>query len=526
MILTQELINPVKLVRGATDSTWTISAITFDSIPKYAFTLSTTNPSGTITPSAITGSITMTTTASVFNDTHTGQYINATPQGRAKIIEVVSGTSIKAVTEFPFFDTTAIAQNKWELETGYENTWSVARGWPKSATFHEGRLYFAGSTARPSTIWGSKVGLFFDFEAVTTLDDDAVEATLDTNTYNEIVDIASARDLQVFTTGGEFYVPQEGLNPITPATFFVKTVTNNGARPGLRVQQIDSGTLFIQRQGKSLNEFAFTDTQLTYVSSKISLLAGHLLRNPTEMAMRRAIATDENDLLMIVNADGSIAAFSLLRAQNVIAPSELITDGSFMSVGVDVTTIYTVVEREINGTNVQYVEYFDSDSFTDSCVKGGIASSVSIPHLNTETVNVIIDGAVHDDAVVTNGSVSFSRSSSQSYEVGLPFAVEVKTMPADLPIQTGTRIGFKKRIVEVNVVVYNTQHMEVNGIPVVFRSMNSPILDAPVPEYTGTKRIQCIRGYTQDGQITVKQTIPLKMTLLGIEYKMSVYQGT
>lgn len=528
MILTQEGINPVELVRGATDASWTISSLAFDSIPKYAFTLSVTNPTGTLTPSAVTGTITLTASSAVFSSGNVGQYINATPQGRAKITQYVSTTSVKVVTEFPFFDTTAIASGNWELETGYEAVWSGARGWPKAATFHEGRLYFGGSTARPSTIWGSKVGLFFDFEAATALDDDAVEATLDTNTYNEIVDIVSARDLQVFTTGGEFYVPQEGLNPITPAAFFVKTVTNNGCVPGVRVQQVDSGTLFIQRQGKSLNEFAFTDTQLTYMTSKISLLAGHLLKSPIEIALRRAVATDENDLLLIVNGtDGSIAAFSLLRAQNVIAPSELITDGLFKAVGVDVTTIYSVVQRTINGSTVFYVEYFDDDSYTDSCVQGGAAASASLPHLVGKTVNILLDGAVMvNQTVPVGGTVTFTRSATSTHEVGLPFVVEIKTMPADMKIQTGTRIGFKKRIVEINAIVHNSQHMEVNGMPVVFRSLNAPILNAPVPEYTGIKKIQGIRGYSTDGQITVRQTLPFKLTLLGMEYKLSTHQGT
>jgi hypothetical protein len=65
------------------------------------------------------------------------------------------------VTEFPFFDTTAIASGQWELETGYEDVWSATKGWPRSVTFHQGRLFFGGSKSRPSTIWGSKVAFYF-----------------------------------------------------------------------------------------------------------------------------------------------------------------------------------------------------------------------------------------------------------------------------------------------------------------------------------------------------------------------------
>ena len=528
LIVTHPDVAPIKIVRGGTDATWTGSTITFDSIPKYAFTAAFSNPAGTLTPSAVSGKVTLTASSAVFSAGNVNQYINATPQGRAKIVKFTSTTSVDAITEFPFFNTTAIANGSWELESGYEDVWSATKGYPRSVTFHEGRLYFGGSKTRPSTIWGSKVGLFFDFDPTEGLDDDAIEATLDTNTFNAIVDIISGRDLQVFTTGGEFYVPQNGLDPITPTNFFVKTASRNGIKEGVRVQQLESGTLFVQRQGKSLNEFAYTDTQLTYVTQKISLLAGHLLRTPTRMALRRSVATDENDLLLITNSDdGTMAVFSLLRAQNVIAPSEFITvDGSFVDVGVDISTIYVVAKRNVNGVFQYYVEAFDNALLTDSATTGGVAASVSVTHIATETVNVILDGSVQANQVVPGGgTVTFPRSSVTKFEVGLPISVKAVTMPVDLKLQTGTRIAFKKRIVEVNALVASTQHMKINTIEVPFRAFGD-ILDEAVDEFTGIKTIHGLRGYTTEGKITVEQDIPLKMTLLGLEYKVATHQGT
>ena len=530
LIVVQQDIPPAKLVRGATDADWTGSVITFDSTPKYAFSPSTSNPAGTLTPSAVSGKVTLTaSTGTPFSSASVGQYINASPQGRAKIVQFTSSTVVQAITEFPFFNTSAIANGNWELEAGYEAVWSATKGYPRSVTFHEGRLYFGGSKTRPSTIWGSKVGLFFDFDPTEGLDDDAVEATLDTNTFNAITDITAGRDLQVFTTGGEFYCPQEGLQPITPDNFFVKSTTRNGSQEGIRVQQLESGTLFVQRQGKSLNEFAFTDTQLTYVTSKISLLSGHLLRNPRRMALRRSVATDENDLLLIANAtDGSIAAFSLLRAQNVIAPSEFTTDGEFIDVGVDLTTIYAVVKRTVNSATVFYVERFDDTLTTDSAVTGGAGASASVSHLVAKSVDIILDGAVQANQTVPNGgTVTFSRAAASSYQIGLDYAVKVVTMPADLKISAGTRLGFKKRIVEVNVFVKDTQHLKINGTDVPFRAFDDPnVLDEEVPEFTGTKTLPGILGYSDEGKITIEQDIPLKMILLGLEYKISTYPGS
>ena len=366
LIIVHPDMQPVKLVRGASDSSWTISTITFDSVPKYAFTIAYSNPSTTLTPSAVSGNVTLTAGVATFNSGHVNQYINVSPQGRARIVEYVSTTVVKAITEYPFFDITAKASGSWELETGYEDVWSSTRGWPRSVTFHEGRLYFGGSKSRPSTVWGSKIGLFFDFVPSESLDDDAVEATLDTNELNVITDIVSSRDFQVFTTGGEFYVPQQGTDPITPLTFTFKNVSRNGIKPGTRVQSVESGSVYIQRQGKSLNEFVFSDTQLTYITQRISLLSGHLLKNPQRIALRKASSTDESDLLMMTNTtDGSMAVFSIMRSQQITAPSEFTTDGEFIDVGVDVTQIYAVTKRVFNSTTKYFIEQFKDDLYTE-----------------------------------------------------------------------------------------------------------------------------------------------------------------
>jgi hypothetical protein len=530
LIVVHEDVAPIKIVRGGTDATWTASAISFDSIPKYAFTLSLSNPAGTLTPSAVTGKVTLTASSAVFSAGSVGQYINVVPQGRAKIVQYTSTTVVNAITEFPFFNTSAVASGSWELEAGYENVWSAGKGWPRTVTFHQGRLYFGGSKSRPSTVWGSKVGIFFDFEGTEGLDDDSVEATLDTNTFNAITDIISGRDLMIFTTGGEFYVPQQGLEPITPTSFFVSTTGRAGSKQGIRVQQLESGVLFIQRQGKILSEIAYSDTQLTYLTSKISLLSGHLLKNPTRMALRRAVDTDENDLLLITNStDGTIAAYSIMRSQNVIAPSEFVTaGGEFLDVGVDITTIYTVVKRTISGVAQYYVERFDSTLLTDSAVTGGVSSTASMSHVVGKEVNILLDGIVQANQTVPGGgTVTFPRASTSSYEVGLPITVQATTMPIDLKIQSGTRLGFKKRIVEVNALVYETQNMVINGTEVPFRSFDTvSTLDADVPDYTGTKVLHGILGYSNEAKITITQNAPLKLTLLGLEYKVGVHQGT
>jgi len=605
VIVVHEDLEPVRILRGATDSDWTASTITFSFVPKYAFDIDTHIPAYNITPSATSGNITL-TASGVTTDTGTAQaggantitlkaatsyttddapngmfiritggtgagqvrhvedYVastkvltvfpawttqpDATSQysvkafgtamvdefvvalngfGRARITQYVSDTEVKAYVEIPFFDTSAINAGDFETEHGYENVWSSTRGWPRSVTFHEGRLYFGGSKQRPSTIWGSRVSDFFNFDKGESLDDAAVEATLDTGTFNAIVDIYSGRHLQIFTTGAEFYVPQTLDTPITPTNLIVKQQTAFGAKAGLRLQNVDGSTLFIQRQGKAIQEFIFSDAVQAYTSSKISLLSSHLLKTPEEMAVRVATSTDEGDRLMLVNGDdGSIACYTLLRSQNVIAPSEWTTDGEFINIGVDVDDIYVVVKRNVNSADVYYVEIFDADALLDCSIVGGAAASVNMTHLEGETVKIIRDGIVEPDQTVpgTPFTVTFATAASTSHQVGLNFTPEVKTLPVEPNLPSGSLKGFKKRIFEVNAELFETQSLTIDGKLIPFRQFGTGVFGSAVPEYTGIKTLHGILGYTYDGQITIGQEVPLKMTLLGIDYKISIGQ--
>jgi|14BtaG_2_1085337.scaffolds.fasta_scaffold00653_21 hypothetical protein len=543
IIVVHEDLPPTKIVRGAGDSNWTASTISFDFVPKYAFTLTVTAgssyntgvPHDHLEPSATSGNLTLTakhsgSDANEFTDPaddYVGQYINVTPFGRLRIVRKVSDAKLECFAEVPLFDTGNIDDADWELEEGYEDSWSGSRGYPRSVTFHEGRLYFGGTKQRPSTIFGSRVATFFNFDPGEALDDAAVEATLDTGTFNAIVDIFSGRHLQIFTTGAEFYVPQTLDTPITPSNLIVKQQTAFGSKPGIRLQNVDGSTLFIQRQGKAIQEFIYSDAVQAYTSAKISLLSSHLLKTPEEMAVRVATSTDEGDRLMLVNGeDGSIACYTLLRSQNVIAPSEWTTDGDFINIGVDVDDIYVVVKRTVNSATVYYVELFDPAALLDCSVTGGAAASVNMTHLEAKTVKIIRDGIVEPDQTVPASpfTVTFAAAAATSHEVGLNFTPEVKTLPVEPNLPSGSIKGFKKRIFEVNAELFETQSLTIDSKLIAFRQFGANVFGSAVPEYTGIKTLHGLLGYTYDGQITIGQEVPLKMTLLGIDYKVSVGQ--
>lgn len=421
LIIVNEDLAPIKIVRGASNTAWTASTISLTS-PKHAFDLNKTTPSGTLTASSIDGTADVTASGHIFhsgesdtaqtgssntitlhsgasshNDIYNGstikitggtgsgqtriisdyvgsskvatvsenftttpdntstftitsmvgQYIQYTNGfGRAKIIEVESSTKVKTNVEVPFYSTSA--ESGFELEFGYEDVFSSDRGFPRSAVFHEGRLYFGGSKSLPSALFGSKISDFFNFLESEGLDDDAIFALLSSDTVNAITGLRSGRDLQIFTTGNEWYVQQADSQPITPGNLTLKAATKSGSKENIMPVAAEGGTIFLQRSGKALREFLFSDVELSYQSNNISLLSSHLLKSPVKITFRRATSTDDGDLLIIVNGtDGTMAAYSIHRSQKVVAPSEFITDGVFEDCSVDINDIYAVVKRDI-----------------------------------------------------------------------------------------------------------------------------------------------------------------------------------
>jgi hypothetical protein len=131
-----------------------------------------------------------------------------------------------------------------------------------------------------------------------------------------------------------------------------------------------------------------------------------------------------------------------------------------------------------------------------------------------------------DVTVDASGEIDFQRASVTSWEAGLEFTPLVKTMPAEPRLQSGSRVGFKKRIPQVNVMVKDTQHLTINGQEVAFRRLGSDLLDEAVESFTGTKRVGGLLGFSQEAQITVSRTVPLPATVVGLDYRVAVWGGT
>jgi hypothetical protein len=535
-----------RLIREGSDTAWSMRNIVWDVVPEYAFTLTEQEPSQTLTPSAVTGYITLTTGGAVWATGDVGSYVNGN-FGRARIIEYTSATVVKAFVTVPFFSTSAIAAGDWNLEAGYEDAWSSTRGYPICGTFYQGRLWIGGSRDLPSTMWGSKVGLLFDFDPATGLDDEAIEYTLDANDVAAIKALHPGRHLQIFTGSSEWYIPQNPGAPITPSNVAVDVTTKFGCREGLPVIDVSGAVLFIQREGKAIREFLFTDTEQAYTAQNISLLAPHLIRTPVDFALRKATSTDESDLIILINSDGTAATLTTLRDQEITSWQLHTTRGTFKSAAEVDSEVYFVVQRTIGGTDYRFVEKFNSSMRTDCGVYAASAGSTitGLSHINGETVKVIVDGSVQNDDVVAGGSITPDRAATTTREAGLKFVVTDSSLPSDETIPTNAEIWIKlmpvafdpqsgaalamkkKRILRVQADLLETVHMICQGERASFRGFGagsgggSPLDIAP-PVFTGQKEFAGLLGYDDLAELEIWQDTPAYMTVLGVKMEVSV----
>ncbi|MCG8343531.1 MAG: hypothetical protein MI685_00020 [Chlorobiales bacterium] len=528
LIIFHPEIQPYRILR-VSDTSWTVSALSFDYIPKYDYSPTSSNPLGNITPSDVDGEIKISSAGSVWTLSHVGQKVEGNG-GLARIVQFNSSSSVVAVVEIPFYNTDSITSGEWTLLEGFEDVWSNTRGWPACGTFHDGRLWMGGGP-RPSTIWGSRIGSFFDFESGTGLDDEPIDLTLDTDQLNDIVNLFSLRDLVIFTTGGEFYVPER---PITPNSSSTINATRRGSQKGLRVQELDGAALFVQRGGKAIREFVLIeDGSGNYVSDNLSLLSSHMINNPIDFSKRKATSTDENDLLILINTDGTAAICSAIRSQQVIAWSTMDTpNGVLQRVGVDDTDIYFLVKRTVNGVSKWFVEMFDSTLRHDSAVyvdtSSSATSTITAAHLlNEDNIHCYADDNYQGDFTLDgSGQATIPNESDNYYEAGYYFEVEAKTLPIEPSLPEGTSFNKKKRIIEIASELSETEHVVFNDREVTFKKFgvagsNSP-LDVDGKEFSGRHTEEGFVGFSEEAQITISKNRPGKMTVLALTATVSV----
>lgn len=550
-VITNENIAPSSITRTS-DTEWAIVLLPLVNIPKYDFddvsSPVTVSEKQTITfVSATEGDRYKLSLEGFLTDDIVFSSSDATNQNSiTKALQSLpntggSGVSVTTTTPITAYQITFAdkSADEWDLVTGTpvftkdvafevntvrdqvgtsskEEVWSALRGWPRTCTFHEGRLFFGGSLSRPATIWGSNVNDFFNFNEGKGRDDELIDVTLDTDQVNAINAIFSNRSLQIFTSGAEFYVKE---SPITPSKVSAVPQTNLGASR-IRPVSIDGVTLFAQRTGKTINQFVFINEFQSNQTNSISSLAPHLINKPKKMVISTGTESTDANYVYILNENGEITVFNTLSAEDVQAFTSW-SSGNIKSISVVSDRLYLLIERVIDGNTVYYVEVETLDALTDSAVifpAAGSDTITGLDHLEGETVDIKADGSYKGEFVVVGGSVTINRGAN-IIEAGLRYTPLIKTMPLNIGLQNGPNAASKKRITRTALNIFESNGVIVNGQRLADKTIGANQFDAPQPQ-TGLKRITLL-GWGLEADIEITQTTPMAMTILsiGIEVK-------
>ena len=529
-------LQPIKITRTS-DTSWTANSVSFSNIPPFAYGgLTTSNPAGSITPDVTSGQVVVTGTGTNFTASYEGQYLNLPRSGRIFVKTVNSTTELEGVVVAELQNTSAVTTGNWELEEGYEDVMSASRGWPRTISFWRGRLWLGGLGSRPQTILASKVGFFEDFDMGESLDDEAINITIDDDSVNAIVDLSPGRGLQIFTTGGEFTLRSSFDENVTPNNAFtlLQKETRHGSGPstdGSRWPEplsVDGSTIFSEQSGGVIRQFVFNDVEQSFNATNISILSQSIVVDPKSMDVRKSTPNFPNDYVYIVNSDGTVACLNVLREQSILAWSKFTTDGEFEDVCVSGKKTFFIIKRTINGSTVRYIEVLNEDHFMDSSVlqtSGSDTTSWSgLSNLEAESVRVRGDDYILETETVSSGSITSSEAVSK-LEAGLFFAAKILHMPISIFIQGQSFSGQFMSPIFANILLYKSRNIVVihdgrRQIP-AFTNFGDSLLDTPVSDYSGWKKVY-LGGVKRDVRVEITQDDPLEFNVLATHFGVRV----
>jgi hypothetical protein len=269
---------------------------------------------------------------------------------------------------------------------------------PRTTFIYQQRRGFGATATKPNTLWLSQTGRLADFKrSVPARADDSIEFALAGKRVQTIRHVLDIEDLALFTHTSEWRVAAgtSGISATAPPFTRPQSDYGSGELPPLLV---GSSLLYVQRGGKDVYRFDYSNDFNRYVSENLNILARHLLGRNTSL-VDWSYSQVPHSLVYGMRNDGLGVHMTYNREQQIYAWGTNETAGSYEStctineLGFDVT--YYVVRRRINGVYKRFIEVQDLREFED--IRGAYFVDCGL----TYNEPVDIEGFVPSTGVVT-----------------------------------------------------------------------------------------------------------------------------
>jgi len=509
---------PMQVLKRTGASTFTRTAYTFEDAaagaPRYQPYYKFADSAMTLTPSATTGAITLTLSgAGAWVAGHIGFIVR---YGKKEILVTgVTNANLAAGTVRETLGGTA-ASTDWD-----EAVFSDARGYANCGTFWLDRLWLGGAKSRPTGLYGSKVGAYFNFDLGTQLDNEAIWEAVTGERVSEILYLVGARHLLAFTDASLWYVPNTTTAPLTPKNFDVREQQPYGCA-AVKPTPFDSATLFLQDTGAVVREALWIDTEQAYTANAVSLLASHLISSPTCMAVLYGSAARPEQYALLVDGSGNLSVFHSNRAENITAWVPWVTTGTFKSIATIGQEVFVLVQRTLAAGSVWALEVFDDDAAPLDCAKTatlGVAGKTfsGFTHLAGLTVDVSSNGhALGQYTVSVGGQITLDALAPDLLviEAGFAFEQRLRPMPVDFDLPDGSSRGTVVDVIRTMLTVDRSAAWRIEDEDVLLEFAGDDFASA-APTATGIIEVHNL-GSDLTGQIDIVIQRPEKATFLGI----------
>jgi hypothetical protein len=318
--------------------------------------------------------------------------------------------------------------------------------------------------------------------------------------------------------------------------------TNHGSSY-IEVVDVDGSTIFVDRNGKTIYDFVYSFNEDAYVTHDRSVLSSHLIKQPTDMAMLSGTTSEDANWLFITNTDGTVTVLNTLRDQDIngftqwIAasttyPTATPEDSIVTNASVVDDELYMIVKRKVDAHNTTeyHIEKWSFDHLMDDSIifnPGPTDTTIAgLFHLNGLTVQIVADGIVLPERTVNAGEITLTSEEVgyTNVEVGLNFPVEVTGMPLNTNIGSGENQMRIKRIVRMNIRVYQSYGYYVDGQPVPIREFGyssvSPLNTSPNAKTGIIEDVLNTIGWTRDAMPSITAPDPTPVHIQMIEYEV------